>query len=234
MQDINDWQSKFAPCQYSDKLLNKLSLLNKQAKSPIDISEVTKSIYYARKYHGSQMRKSGEPYYSHPIEVASYVADFELKTEMIIAAVLHDTLEDTVLTRDEISKEFGIRICQLVERLTRVNEKTAGDTMHEAYLLKDHQTLIIKLCDRWHNLENVSSLTVTKQVKIATQTVMNFIPYAIRIGTYKIEYELRTLCHQIFNKEREVNTQFFPNYGFHLLPLDNNNQTLSLVLRNGL
>jgi (p)ppGpp synthase/HD superfamily hydrolase len=67
MEDVNCWQSKFTPCQYSDKLLNKLSLLNKQVKYPVDISEITKAIYYARKDHGSQMRNSGELYYSHPI-----------------------------------------------------------------------------------------------------------------------------------------------------------------------
>ena len=105
MEDVNNWQSKFAPCQYSDKLLNKLSLLNEQAKSPVDISEVTKAIYYARKYHGSQMRKSGEPYYSHPIEVAYLFAEYAgieneqyYTTDLVATSILHDCIEDTVLT----------------------------------------------------------------------------------------------------------------------------------------
>ena len=95
----------------SDKLLNKLNLLNEQVKSPVNISEVTKAIYYARKYHGSQMRKSGELYYSHPIEVGYLFAEHiaikqpqYFKTDLIITALLHDTIEDTELTKDMIKK----------------------------------------------------------------------------------------------------------------------------------
>ena len=68
MKDINCWEAKFEACIYSDKLLNKLLLLNKQASNKIDFTEVRKAIYYAKKYHGAQKRQSGEPYYSHPLE----------------------------------------------------------------------------------------------------------------------------------------------------------------------
>ncbi|WP_064428753.1 bifunctional (p)ppGpp synthetase/guanosine-3',5'-bis(diphosphate) 3'-pyrophosphohydrolase [Rickettsia sp. Tenjiku01] len=76
MEDINSWKEKFEICVYAKKLLDKLEYLNTKVKNPVDIEEVKTGIYYARKYHGSQMRQSGDPYYSHPIEVAIMLAKF--------------------------------------------------------------------------------------------------------------------------------------------------------------
>ncbi|KIJ89039.1 guanosine-3',5'-bis(diphosphate) 3'-pyrophosphohydrolase [Rickettsia asembonensis] len=76
MEDISSWKEKFEICVYSKKLLDKLEYLNTKVENPIDILEIKKGIYYARKYHGSQMRQSGDPYYSHPIEVAIMLAEF--------------------------------------------------------------------------------------------------------------------------------------------------------------
>ncbi|OZG31464.1 bifunctional (p)ppGpp synthetase/guanosine-3',5'-bis(diphosphate) 3'-pyrophosphohydrolase [Rickettsia endosymbiont of Culicoides newsteadi] len=93
MEDIDNWRVKFESCKYSTKLLNKLILLNEKVNDPVDIDEITKAIYYAKKYHGSQMRQSGDPYYSHPIEVSYMVAQYTaqeiptlFKTEMIVIA----------------------------------------------------------------------------------------------------------------------------------------------------
>ncbi|MCC8400129.1 MAG: HD domain-containing protein, partial [Rickettsia endosymbiont of Platyusa sonomae] len=114
MEDIGNWQAKFEYCEYSAKLLGKLSLLNKKVTDPVDINEIIKAIYYAKKYHGSQMRQSGEPYYSHPIEIAYMVAQYTaqeihqlFKTEMIVTSLLHDTIEDTTLTEEMIARIFG-------------------------------------------------------------------------------------------------------------------------------
>jgi len=104
MEDIKNWESKFQPCQYSDKLLNLLIFLNTMLRIPVDIKIIQKACYYARFYHGDQTRKSGEPYYSHPLIVAYlfalYVGNNIQKyctTDLIVIAILHDTIEDTTL-----------------------------------------------------------------------------------------------------------------------------------------
>ena len=100
MEDINNWQTKFESCQYADKLINKLLLLNEIAKDPVNIQEVKKAIYYAKKYHADQKRKSGEPYYCHPVEVAYMVADRCFKTDILVTSILHDVIEDTTFTEE--------------------------------------------------------------------------------------------------------------------------------------
>ena len=127
MEDLKNWQTKFKPCEYSAKLLNKLILLNEKVTHPVDIREIIKAIYYAKKYHGSQMRQSGAPYYSHPIEVSYMVAQYTaqevptlFKTEMIVTSLLHDTIEDTILTEEMIARIFGSQVASQVEALTRI------------------------------------------------------------------------------------------------------------------
>ena len=93
MEDISFWKSNFETCYYSERLLNKVTLLNETSASKVDITEVKKAIYYARKYHGKQMRESGEPYYSHPLEVAYMVSDYIFKTDIIVASILHNHYE---------------------------------------------------------------------------------------------------------------------------------------------
>lgn len=102
MEDIHCWEEKFEICGYAARLLDKVTSLNKLVQYPIDIREIKKGIYYARKYHGVQMRQSGDPYYSHPIEVAyivsNYTANRKIKfftTDMIVTSLLHDTIEDS-------------------------------------------------------------------------------------------------------------------------------------------
>ncbi len=127
MEDLSHWKEKFEVCIYAKKLLDKLEYLNTKVNNPIDLEEVKKGIYYARKYHGSQMRKSGDPYYSHPIEVAIMLADFvayeapKLYTVIMLqAALLHDTIEDTKLTEKMIIEIFGVEVAKHVEGLTRI------------------------------------------------------------------------------------------------------------------
>jgi (p)ppGpp synthase/HD superfamily hydrolase len=106
MENDNNWQAKFEPCPYSTRLLDKLLVLNEQAK--FELTAIKKAIYYAKIYHGK--RQSGEPYYSHPLEVAYLIADYLFRTDIIITSILHDTLEDTTLTFEMIEHSFGIVI----------------------------------------------------------------------------------------------------------------------------
>ncbi len=89
---IENWQSRFKACAGSDRLLNKLSLINKQFPGNIDLTKIKKAIYYAKKYHGPQKRLTGELYYLHPLIVAEMVAEYCFKTDILVTAILHDTL----------------------------------------------------------------------------------------------------------------------------------------------
>ncbi|MCC8467754.1 MAG: HD domain-containing protein [Rickettsia endosymbiont of Eriopis connexa] len=131
MEDISSWKEKFEICIYAKKLIDKLEYLNTKVKNPVDIEEVKKGIYYARKYHGLQMRQSGDPYYSHPIEVAIMLAEFVTYKEvefytnnLIIASLLHDTIEDTELTEEIIASIFNPRIGKMVSMLSKGEEQT--------------------------------------------------------------------------------------------------------------
>ena len=127
MKDLECWESKFRPCEYSDKLLNLIIELNKKAKVPVNLLEIKKACHIAREYHGDQKRKSGDPYYSHPLEVAylfaKYVAENAQQyyaADLIVIAILHDTIEDTKLTLCMIHEIFNANIANSVEDLTRI------------------------------------------------------------------------------------------------------------------
>jgi (p)ppGpp synthase/HD superfamily hydrolase len=102
--------------------------LNKRSNT-VDIDYIKKGLAFAKHYHEGQFRKSGEPYVSHPIAVASMVADHIFKSDVLVAALLHDTVEDTVLTLSKIEAEFGFRVAQMVDRLTRKIDPITGKKM---------------------------------------------------------------------------------------------------------
>ena len=155
MEDLSSWKEKFEVCVYAKKLLDKLEYLNTKVKNPVDIEEIKKGIYYARKYHGSQMRQSGDPYYSHPIEVAIMLAEFTAmevpklyNAVMLQAALLHDTIEDTELTEEMIAENFGEEVARHVEGLTRVKldgKITAAESLNLLVKQKRYDTALIKL-----------------------------------------------------------------------------------------
>lgn len=184
---------------YSPRLLKKLIFLNESAKIKVDITEVEKAIYYAKKYHGDQKRDSGKPYYSHPLEIAYKVVDYCFKTNVIVSAILHDTIEDTDLTEEMIKVEFGELVASQVEALTRVkiDRKISSAEMIElAYHKKEQEVLLIKLCDRLHNIETIGAKSSEKRRKIAAETLEIFVVLSAHFETLKVEQELIKLCYQ--------------------------------------
>jgi len=189
MEDISSWQEKFEVCVYAKKLLDKVEYLNTKVKNPVDIEEVKKGIYYARKYHGSQMRQSGDPYYSHPIEVAIMLAEFVayeapklFTSTMINAALLHDTIEDTELTEEIITTIFGLEVAKHVEGLTRIKpygKISAEESLNLLIKEKRYNTALIKLFDRVHNIQTLGVKSPEKARKIIEETLRNFIPLSI-------------------------------------------------------
>ncbi|KJV52058.1 HD domain protein [Orientia tsutsugamushi str. Gilliam] len=107
---------------YSESLLNKLFETNVRFNTEIDLDKVEKAIFYAQKYHGQQKRDTGEPYYMHPLEVARMVGYYSFETDTIITAILHDTLEDTTLTKEKIGQGIWYNIAEQVSDLTRIKD----------------------------------------------------------------------------------------------------------------
>jgi (p)ppGpp synthase/HD superfamily hydrolase len=226
MDDANDWQAKFEPCQYSDRLIDKLLLLNKAAKNPVDIQEVKKAIYYAKKYHGDQKRKSGEPYYSHPIEVAYMLADYLFRTDIMVTSVLHDTIEDTTLTFEMIMEIFGAVIANQVMDLTRVKPEgkiSASAIVDSLFKQKKYEVLLIKQFDRLHNMQTIAGVETPK--KIIEETLLSFITLSEYLKIPMVKKELIELCYQALGITMPLQADCE-------LISQNNRQSLSPIFQN--
>ena len=153
--------------------------------------------------HNGQRRVSGEDYIEHPVAVARILADMEMDQATIAAAILHDVVEDTVVTSDEVGARFGPEIAQLVEgvtKLTRIPYQSKEDAQVENLrkmfmaMAKDIRVIIIKLADRLHNMRTLASLPPSKQQTIARETIEIYSPIAHRLGIWKIKWDLEDLC----------------------------------------
>lgn len=199
---IDDY-SIIESCQYSQKLLAKIELINQSQSSDelVDLDEIKKGMYFAKKYHEGQVRNSGEPYYSHLIEVAVMAADYIFTTEAILVAVLHDAIEDTNMSAEIIAKLFGDSVADKVSDLTRSGNDTAADTVDKLWSEHKYDVLLIKLCDRMHNMLTLSHRPSSKIKKTAKETLSAFIVLAAYLGVSDIEEKLSSLCIQYINKD---------------------------------
>jgi GTP pyrophosphokinase len=176
-----------------------------------DIVQIEKAIDFARKYHEGQTRSSGEPYYTHPVEVAGLLADMRLDDASIITAVLHDTVEDTEATSEDISKNFGEEVASLVDgvtKLNRIESKTAEGKQAENFrklvlaMSEDIRVLLVKLADRLHNMRTLHHVSRDdKRRRIARETLEIYAPLAERIGMHTLKEELEDLAFSYMNPE---------------------------------
>lgn len=183
-----------------------------------DISMIEKAYELARKAHEGQKRKSGEPYIIHPLDVAIILADLEMDQETIAAGLLHDVVEDTIYTKDEIEKEFGTDVANLVDGVTKLKKiKLSGDyadktqaqqemqaeNLRKMFLamVKDIRVILIKLADRLHNMRTLQYQPPEKQKRIAQETLDIYSPIASRLGISKIKVELDDLSLRYLKPE---------------------------------
>ncbi len=179
---------------------------------------ITRAYLYASKAHENQKRISGDPYISHPVEVALILADIEMDVASVCAALLHDVVEDTIVTYQDVVKNFGEEIALLVEgvtKLSRINFKTKQDAQAENLrkmfiaMAKDIRVILIKLADRLHNMRTLDYQSEPKQKEIATETQEIFAPLAHRLGIFKFKWELEDLAFAYLDNDtyREVATR---------------------------
>ena len=156
--------------------------------------------------HDGQLRKSGEPYITHPIAVTQILADYGMDEATLAAAFLHDTVEDTDVTLDQITQEFGTEIAYLIDGVTKLDRLEYGSREQAqaasirkmvVAMAEDLRVLIIKLCDRLHNIRTAEALSEEKQRRVARETLDVYAPLAHRLGVQQIKHELEDRCFHI-------------------------------------
>ena len=175
------------------------------------VERVLRAFLIGAKAHAGQERKSGEPYITHPVAVAGILAELRLDAETIIAAILHDTLEDTELTREALALEFGEVVAELVDGVTKLDKMRFG-TRQEAdaesfrkmllAMARDLRVILIKLADRLHNMRTLGAKDAPSRRRIARETLEIFAPIAQRLGMNKFKAELQDLGFRALYPDR--------------------------------
>lgn len=173
--------------------------------NPYQVKKIEKSFNLACEAHKGQVRKSGEAYIHHPLSAASILADFQLDHESIMAAILHDVIEDTEIGKENLRKNFGIKVAELVDGVSKLDkltfstrEEADAANLRKMILAMSHdiRVILIKLADRKHNLETIDALDSQKRQKIGKETLEIFAPIALRLGIHSLNKELEDLAFE--------------------------------------
>ena len=187
------------PVKTVEDLLAKIRAYHPTA--PLEIVE--KAYLFSEKAHEGQTRRSGEPYISHPLSVAGILADLKLDLDTIMTGLLHDTVEDTNVTLDDIKNEFGETVAYLVDGVTKIGQmnfrnsfEKQGENIRKMIVSmgKDVRVVLVKLADRLHNMRTLNHMPYEKQARIANETLEIYCPLAGRIGISALKIELEDLC----------------------------------------
>jgi guanosine-3',5'-bis(diphosphate) 3'-pyrophosphohydrolase len=191
----------------ADLLIEELSTYLK----PKDVDHVRVAIEFSRAAHQGQMRQSGDPYISHPIAVARILTPLHIDAQAIIAALLHDVVEDTDTTTEQVADKFGKPVAELVDglsKLDRIQFETREDAQAENFrkmllaMARDVRVILIKLADRLHNMRTLDSMALDKRERIARETMEIYAPIANRLGLHDLHQELQDLSFKYLHPNR--------------------------------
>ncbi|MCS6838626.1 MAG: HD domain-containing protein, partial [Bdellovibrionaceae bacterium] len=192
-----------APLKSIDDLLEKVRGYYPDAP----LNRIQQAYEFSEKAHAGQIRRSGEPYISHPLSVAGILADLKLDVDTIITGLLHDTVEDTSITLADIQREFGDTIAHLVDGVTKISKlnfksslQQQGENIRKMIVAmgKDVRVILVKLADRLHNMRTLHHMPYEKQASIALETLEIYAPLAGRLGLSNIKVELEDLGFRFY------------------------------------
>ena len=196
-----------------EEFLYKIEELNSIQRS-VDIKILKNAMNFTLYYHGNQSRRSGQPYYSHPLAVGLITTEMLFETKTIVAALLHDIVEDTSFTIQDVENNFGYEVANLVEGLSKINSvklnnleisNTENLTKLIFAITQDIRVLIIKLADRLHNMRTIDFLTrQTKKQQIAKETLQIYAKLAERIGIEEIKIELQDIAFKVLYPQKRL------------------------------
>ena len=176
-----------------------------------DVERIQDAYLFAAQAHATQKRQSGEPYITHPLAVAGAVVEWRMGADAIIAALLHDVLEDTGVAKKELSDRYGREVAELVDGLSKL-DKMEFASYQEAQaenfrkmlmaMARDLRVVLIKLADRQHNIRTMAALRPEKRRRIANETLEIYAPIALRLGLNKLYRELQDVCFQLIHPHR--------------------------------
>ena len=195
-----------------DRLIEADDLIDRvRAYNPHTDKQLIRAAYeYGGRMHAGQFRQSGEPYFTHPVSVASILTEMRLDDATIVTALLHDTIEDTRSTYSEIDQRFGHEVAELVDGVTKLtNLQLAGSESKQAEnfrklfmaMSKDLRVILVKLADRLHNMRTIKAMPQGKQEQKARETMEIFAPLAGRMGMQWMRDELEDLAFAVLNPE---------------------------------
>jgi guanosine-3',5'-bis(diphosphate) 3'-pyrophosphohydrolase len=185
---------------------DRLAPLLKQVRSynpKADVKELERAFHFAEIAHAGQLRRSGEEFIEHPLAVTGILADLRLDTTTLVAAMLHDTVEDTAVSLEDVEREFDDEVASIVDGLTKLDKLRFRTREHEqaenvrkmiVAMAGDIRVLLIKLADRLHNMRTLAALSPARQHAIATQTLEIYAPLANRLGVQELKWELEDLA----------------------------------------
>ena len=204
MESVNQKTSRRATSADTKKFVEFKKILQKYLNT-YQIKKVEKAFSFAQEAHEGQKRESGEAFIQHPLSAASYLADYQLDYESIMAAILHDVIEDTETNKKKLSKEFGEKVSDLVDGVSKL-DKINFSTKEEAdaanlrkmilAMSQDIRVILIKLADRRHNLKTAKALSYERRRKIGKETLDIFAPIALRLGIHNMKVEMEDLAFE--------------------------------------
>ncbi|MEY4443999.1 MAG: hypothetical protein RL301_78 [Actinomycetota bacterium] len=181
----------------------------RQHHPKVDKSDVERAYEIAKKAHEGQLRKSGDPYITHPVEVAQILAELGMDKATVIAALLHDTVEDTQYSLTQLRDDFGDEIANIVDGVTKLDKLTYGDSAEAETVRKmvvamsrDIRVLVVKLADRLHNARTWSFVEPESAARKARETLDIYAPLAHRLGMNAIKWELEDLSFHILEPKK--------------------------------